>query len=322
MNGKKPSTSGVMLTVSLRSALHYGHRAPPQPLGELLRLLPLAVQQSVCMAFTGQSSVRGRRPAWLRQATDIRLVEYAGSDMTVLKFEVPRLGDAAAELYRRREEWPSKPAVDDTGFDLLADVLCDVANEDSDSDRFDQPLLQRIVRFKRAMQSGFQEIAITGNRYGPDHPCLVNEAVVETARRLCSNTPSPQQARIVGNLDVIRASTRTFALKLDNGEEIRGLLATGDVEKLASLFRRRVMVLGKAVFRPSGRLLRIDADEVVPAAVNDRLFSVPPKPQHRALDVRNAAGQHRRKKGLSAVFGRWPGNETDEEIEQALRELS
>ncbi|MCH7990713.1 MAG: hypothetical protein IID46_16355 [Planctomycetes bacterium] len=312
----------IVQTITLKSDQHYGRKAPPGPLGELLRELPHAVRQSIRMAFTGRSRSRGKSPAWLLAASDIRLVDYSGNDETVLHFEVPPLGEAAAELYQQQELWPTKPDANDTGFDTLADVICDVAANNLDSDKFDRPLLGRLIRFRKTVHEAFQEISITGNRYTPDHPCVLNESIIETAKCLYSNTPPSQQTRVVGNLDMIRASTQTFALKLDDGEEIRGVLVAGEFGELTNLFQNRVMVLGKAIYRASGRLLRIDADEVTPASDEDRFFSTVPQPTRQKLDVRQVLREQQHKKGLAAIFGKWPGDETEEEIEQALQELS
>ncbi len=311
-----------MITVILKSQRHYGHRAPPGQLGELLRELLRAVQQSIQMAFTGRSRLRGRRPAWLTQAADIRFVAYSGEDETVLYFEAPRLGEAAQELYEQQELWPTRPDANDTGFDLLADVIDDVARNNSDSDKFDRPLLECLARFRNAVNGEFQEMVITGSRYTADRPCVLNESIIRTAKGLSSNTPLPQRVRIVGELDMIRASTQTFALKLDDGEEIRGVMVSGDVGELKNLFQKRVMVLGKAIYKASGRVLRIDADEVTPATEEDRFFSTVPQPARQKLDVRESVRKQQHKRGLAAVFGKWPGDETDEEIDQALQELS
>jgi hypothetical protein len=95
-----------------------------------------------------------------------------------------------------------------------------------------------------------------------------------------------------------------------------------DVDTLSACFRKSVLVLGKAVYRPSGRLLRIDASEMRLADESDRFFSKVPLPRHVTVDVRSLARRNSQKNGMAAVFGKWPGDETDEQIEAALRELS
>jgi len=316
----------IMKTVEqqiiLRSDQHYGKKVPPGPLGRVLGEIPKAVRQSVRMAFDGRSTLSGKRPGWLETASDIRFIDYSGDDETILHFELPLLGEAAPELYEQGELWPTKPSPKDTCFDLLADIVVDVAKNNPDSDKFDRPMLNRLTKFNGSINAAFREVAITGQRYTVSHPGILNREVIDTARTFSSNTPDSQQARVVGCLDMIRASTQSFALMLDDDEEVRGVLVNGDIVHFTALFKKRVMVLGKAVFRASGRLLRIDAEEIALAQDDDTFFSSVPKPTRQKLDVHQIVRDQQHKKGLAAIFGKWPGDETDEQIEQALQEMS
>src|SRR5258708_29202720 len=99
----------VILSVILKSDRHFGQKVPAHPFGEVLRVLPGAVRQSVRMAFEGRSHAAGKRPRWLQAAADIRFLGHSGDDDTLLKFELPRLGDAAPVLYEQKELWPTRP---------------------------------------------------------------------------------------------------------------------------------------------------------------------------------------------------------------------
>jgi hypothetical protein len=92
------------------------------------------------------------------------------------------------------------------------------------------------------------------------------------------------------------------------------------VAALGAWFGRDVAVNGTAVYRASGRLLRVDADVVEPAREGDEVFSrVPaalPLLQHvEALRAPSAA------KGtwLRDVIGAWPGDEPFDELLAELR---
>jgi hypothetical protein len=163
---------------------------------------------------------------------------------------------------------------------------------------------------------------IAGRRFEEHRRSALDEGVIATARELSSSTPRPQAARIMGRLDMIRASTHSFALQLDDATEIRGVLTEGEMDELAEFFQREILVIGRAVFRPSGNLLRIDATEFHPASEGDHFFSTLPTAHSRPLDVREVSRQQDQKRGVAAIFGQWPGDETDEEIEAALREMS
>ena len=315
--------SHITQTITLTSDQHYGRRLPSGALGQALRAIPAAVERSISMAFRGRSRVRGPRPGWLQAAADIRFIDHLGDDASILVFEVPRLGDVAPELYRRQEFfWSSHPGPDDTGFDLLGDVLTDVANRDENSDRYDPPLLRRLAAFRIVLDRGFDEMRIIGHRYTADRPARLTRETVTSARELYCRRLMAQRVRIVGILDRIRASTQAFTLKLEDGEEVQGVLAEGDIGTLEDLFRRPVLVLGRAVYRAAGHVLRIEADEIQPATDRDRFFVTLPRPRRRRLDMRDSLREQGHKKGVGAILGQWPGDETDDAIEQALEEMS
>lgn len=308
--------------ITLRSSQHFGRRVPSKALGHLLAILPDTVRQSVRMAVEGRSRAKGKRPDWLRAAGDIRFLGHEGEDDTVLHFEAPILGDAAPRLYEQQELWPAKPAPEDSGFDILADVLLDVAARNVDSERFDRQLLDQIYNLRHVLNGTFHEMALTGCRHSAEQPVVVTPSVVEMARNLYANTPLPRQARIAGQLDMLRGSTQSFAVLLDDGQEIRGVLKEGDIERIGPLLNRRVLVLGTAIYRPSGRLLRVDAEEVTPASGREDFFSTIPRPVWKQFDLQDTVREQRHKMGIAAVIGKWPGEESDEQIEQSLKELS
>jgi len=158
-------------TITLTSDYHYGHSVPSDRLGKLLVDIQESVRHSVAMAFRGQSATRGRCPVWLNAATDLRLVGYSGQDETMLEFQVPTLGTAAPSLYQQHEFfWTERPAPEDTGFDLLGDVLTDISEDKDDSDRFDLRLLRQLQRFGPMLDRDFRDIRITSRRHPPEQP--------------------------------------------------------------------------------------------------------------------------------------------------------
>jgi hypothetical protein len=303
----------VTQTITLTSDHHYGRRLPPQAFGYALTVLPTVVRQSISMAFRGRSAVQGVRPRWLQSAADIRFVDHEGADETKLFFEVPRLGDAAAELYRQQEFWPSRPDPSVTGLDLFVDVVRDVADQNEDSDRFDQNLLGKLLGFKHVLNDTFRDVRVESTRVHGSM-AVINTAVLLTAQQFRENTPLPQRVRVVGTLDMVRASTQSFALRLDDGQEIRGVLVSGSVVSAASYLNSRVLVLGRAVYRASGRLLRIDADEITTASGGSSFWSRLPAPRSRRLDASSFHVPQGPRSGAAAIVGKWPGDETDEEI--------
>ena len=309
-------------TITLTSDEHYGRELPSRTLGRALTAIPTVVRQSVSMAFRGHSGVRGPRPRWLEAAADLRFIDHKGDDESVLVFEAPTLGEAAPELYEQRESWPTRPDPGDTGLDLLGDVVRDVAARNEDSDRFDRSLLGRLASFGIVLGGGIREIRLGSNRHDAAPPAIITPEVVRTAREFRKSTPAPQRVRVVGTLDMVRPSTQSFAMHLDDGQEVRGALVSGSIEDAAACLGRRVLVLGRAIYRASARLLRIDADEIAAADGEPSFWSRVPPARRRKFDLAAYHKPQGPNSGMNAIIGRWPGDETDEEIQAALDRLS
>lgn len=305
----------------LQSNEHYGRRVPPHALGEILRTLPGLIRGSVRMSFEGRSTARGRKPDWLEAASDVRFIDHDGDDETTLYFETPILGEAAPKLYEQSELWPSRPDPEDTAFDLLADVLEDVRRHVSDSQRFDQPLLQKLHGMKHGLNGTFQSCLLNARRYPEDRPATLDKTVIDNADDLSHSTPDPKQVRVAGLLDMIRASTNTVGVKLDTGEEIRGVLLNQNAAQIHDLLNQKITLLGKAIFRPSGSLLRVDVAEVRVMEQEDVFFLLKPTPQLQTVEKINTTNKQRRTSNVAAIIGRWPGDESDAEIQRILQEM-
>ena len=132
----------------------------------------------------------------------------------------------------------------------------------------------------------------------------------------------PQRVRLVGKLAGFSAGTRTFDLVLDDGRQIAGALVAGEMSGIARLIDQRVLVLGMAIYRPAGDLVRIDADEVGLASDESDFFSAVPRTAGERFDLDEVLSEQCHKRGVSAIIGQWPGDETDDEVAAALKELS
>ena len=318
--------SVVVHKVILQNNEHYGRKLPPQHLGILFVELPLAIRATVSMAFRNRSHVSGRRPGWLDRAADVRFVGHEGNGKSVLYFEAPQLGEAAAEVYAQPSLFPDtddRPDKEDTAFDVFGDVLADVRTRNADSEHYDRSLLDRITQFNRVFKKGpYSEVDFTSRRFPEETPARLTPELVESAKSLLGRTPSPQRVRIVGQLDGLTASTQRFSVLLDSGEKVTGNFADDQVDAMQKLWRQRVLVLGTAIYRASGRLLRIDAEAVKPGDNEPTIFSRMPSPPGTRIDTARLRKPQGAKSGINAVIGKWPGKETEQEITAILEELS
>jgi hypothetical protein len=300
----------------------YGADVPLAISSALLRRLEETARPCVRMAVEGSSAAVGAVPSWLERASDIRTVgftERAGN--TILHLKAPMLGEAAWEVFQQQKLWPGMAVPEDTAIQLIGKVSSVVGQREVASDMYDQPLLKHLTHWRSLFKRQVKELRIPSGSdpAGSLVPVTLDIKVVENAGNLSAQMPSPRQVRVVGKLDMVRHSTRSFALQMSGGEEVRGVLVDGDPALLQTHFGREITVFGKAVYRPSGTLLRIDAQEIDAGVEGREAFSKVPEPLTRVQKsdrrIYTARG------GVAAFFGTWPGDETDEELLAALGEL-
>ncbi len=277
------------------------------------------------MAIEGASAAPGRPPAWLERASDIRFVDYGHEgDDTLISLRLPSLGAAAEELYRQSQLWDTRPNPDDTAFEVFRHVIDEVASENDESSWYDRQLLTRLSRMRQVFSSPLNAICLSAayDVASLAKASRLNERVADTAARLGATTPPSRHVRIAGVLDMIRHSTRGFSLRLESGEELHEAMESAEgLSALPGFFGKPVLIPGRAIYRPSGRLLRIDAAGVEDGAGAPSLFArVPLAQSSRPSASSRLKTSETGRRGVPAFFGTWPGEETDADMDALVRE--
>jgi len=299
-------------------------RVPADVLLETVDALLEGARQATRFFVEGESTRKGPRPAWLDAACRIDITALtAGS--AAIALEAPALSDAAADrfggarqvaLFAEPQQMidPSSSAVD-----IFGGVLASVVRGDRDRVLADHALLDTCVRFARAARDGFEGVQLEGIA-GLDAPLVVRQRDVSTIERLRDETPEPQAVRLSGVLDTISATKSDVVLTLPDGTAVAARLDGHDKERLKALFGVSVVVSGMARYRPSGKLLVIDVEYLGPARDGDAVFESAPRAAQAKRPVATLLPQDETT-GVSAFFGTWPGDETDEELLDALEAI-
>jgi len=303
----------------------HGKYARPEAVGGVLSRIGATLRDAVRMSVLHSSRRVGRPMSELSHAWHIRSGgQTAGPDQaTRLLFKAPTLKDAAPALFDQGLLWEDGPNPEDTAFDLMGAVLRDVARQKRDSQWYDVDLLNRIGRFSGVLQRGVNQIQLGGHQLEARSTPAINRLLTDAAKTLVTETPEPRRTRMTGMLDMIRVSDRVFELVLKDGQRARAVWVRHEVVELAKYLNSDVTIEGKAVFRPSGGLLRMEAEAIAKAGEKDRHFSVMPRPAQPM--GRRAGVSVELKRGESpfaAIYGKWPGEESDAEVRAALEEIS
>jgi hypothetical protein len=276
--------------------------------GVLRDLADLVVEGSsraARLAAEGRSTARGGAPVWLAEASDVRLVGFRDGSL-VLDVTARPLAEIAPGVF--------PTSTGETAFDLLMIAVDDALEGRRDSERLDLGMLQTLVKARSLFGRGARRLRLT--RVGGTSIELA-ESAAERFQRLATETPPPKVDRIVGHLDSLTMSTRTCLLKLSDGTSLKGNVgASVDLDHLKGLLGLDVVVEGIIAFRPSGRPQRIEVDHVAAAQGRDALWERAPHGELPGEQLILPSDE------LGPSFGQWPGDEDDEQVFAALREIS
>jgi hypothetical protein len=275
------------------------------------------------MGFLHSSRAGGRLSRALQAASDVRFAGCSSTsgDFTDVCFELPVFGEVAPELFAQGQLWDDGPKPESSAFDLLGDAVIDIGAGRANSDHFDKPLLSRVGRYGVLFKMGLHGVALVGE--GKRTVAQINAAVVESAHQLSRRTPASRRVRVTGKLDLIGASQGVMKLHLRPGEIVTALwTGQGDLEQFKHCFNADVVVEGTGVFRPSGTLLRVEADAVAVASSQDDFFREVPKSLEAAdydslLRVRPGE-----RSAYHKIIGVIPAEESDEEFAAAIEAFS
>jgi hypothetical protein len=260
----------------------------------------------------------------LERASDIRTLGFSGRNGdTILHLKAPKLADAAPKLFEQKSLWAGSASPDDTALQIIGKIATAVRRQEAGSDLYDHALLKHFSHWNALFRHSLQSVNFhTGvTAAAPLSP--LDGQVVKNALLLSDQTPSPRQVRLVGKLDMVRHSTRSFGLLLADGAEIHGVLVDGALGLLQDYFGKDITILGKAIYRPSGTLLRVDASEILPPAGSRQAFSSVPPALRRTGGIERKQSMPRQtsRNGVASFFGTWPGEETDQDLLRALEEV-
>ena len=283
-------------------------------LRDVVALLVQGTERSLRYRLEGRSTAPGALPSWLRPASDFQLIAI-GEAQGTRTFEV----HAQPLLESMPERFSQGTLFDDldprkSPLELFEDALEDALLAKGDSDAFDYALLQTCADVRSILGAGIDSFEIKNGR-----TLLMDPESIARVVALAREPFSARRVRLAGRLESIQYSECRYTLTLADGARIAGTARDLGTETLRDWFGHQVVVTGTADFRPSGRLLRINAEEFEAATDQDlQIFAAIPRPLKTAAPSERveAAG------GFAALLGQWPGDEPTEQLLAQLRQMA
>ena len=316
-----------MLESSLEAPLHtcelrltgpsiHGTSAAAPLIRDVLSAFVDGAQQAVRLRVEGRSRVRATTPGWLTRASAFDIDTTNGLNRLLLSAAPVVM--AVPEKFQQLDAFSPFDATASC-LDLLVASLGEAARGEGNSELFDDGLIETFSKMDRLFRHGLEHLDIVNGRM-----LRIDRTALETIDRLRKKTPEDRRVVVAGRLETIGHASRLFELDLSSGERVKGIVVNDEVtsERIASLFGKPVTVSAIAKFRPSGTLLRLEADRVSVAGPNDlAVLAAVPKPFLPGLEP-HSRRPPRAVGWLDSIYGKWPGDETDQQISEGLKERS
>ncbi len=303
--------------VRVKGPHHSGTKISAAMLCDLLALLVEGCRGAVRVWVEGRSFAHGAVPGWLTRSAGFSVVGL-GEGNTLLVAEAPPLAEVApAQFSQATQLLFVDPTLSCLG--VFERSLAEATAGREDTDRYDQALLKTFRGFAKLLGHGLDGVEI-GNG-AATKSVNVGRPELDSIERLIGKTPPSQYVRVTGRLEQVRPGDVISMLIPKAGGDVKVLIEDTDAGDLASLFGKEVVVAGTAYFRPSGSVLRLEASSIALAAGEVDTWSNAPRPILGASRPARWSAQGPGS-GLNAIIGRWPGEETDQELQAALAEVS
>lgn len=272
----------------------------------------LRFSQSVLLSYVeGNSTIkRGQDPAWLKELLDYNFTAIKEGS-TILEMEAPPLKSVlkSLQLPIYQDFDPNEFNKKNSAIDLSMHVLNAAVNS-QDSVILDKNLLKEIQKFKSLLTTETSGILIDGNK-----ALEINRSSLAEIKVLEDKTPESIQAKVTGKLESIKHSKSQLEI-ISNTDKIRANLSESlKFDDVFPLFGKDITAKGIAHFNPTGRVSSFEIQKVDLASEKDEFFRQAPQLIFKEFDIKRLSSKSQYKGGkLSRILGKWPGDESTEEI--------
>ena len=207
-----------------------------------------------------------------------------------------------------------------TPVSLIIQTFNAALDEAGDKNLLDEPIVNELIQFKRFFKTDNEQIYLSNRGSIPE--ANFSKKSIEKIESLYRETPKPENSIINGTIDEMKYSRSQLVLITKKNERVVVMQKSKElIDEIKSFFGKNITVRGKAYFKPGGQLSYVDMESFSEPQSGDEFFSK--KPQQILIQQQIALQLKAGKKNnpLDDIFGKWPGNETDEEFKEMLKSL-
>jgi len=273
-------------------------------------------QKALLLQLFGYSKILF--PKKLQKYLNIFLTSTSSKENeTMLTLDAAYFKDFPVQLELFRDKSYLK---DLTPMALVIKTFNAALDEDEDKSLLDEPIIDELLKFRSFFKTDTERIFLSNRNSIPE--VKLSGKKINKIENLYKTIPSPQKTVINGIIDEMKFSRKQLVMLTSDKQKIVVIPPSSDFfEKIKDYFGKEIIISGVANFKPGGQLSYVNLESFNPAGVADKFFSRKPDKTPLQQQIAIQIKQGKKSNPIDDIFGKWPGNETDEEFEQMLKEL-
>lgn len=272
-------------------------------------------KKALLLQLYGYSKVS--MPKSLNKYLNVFLTQTKGDDgSTILTLEAENFQNIPVQLDLFREKQELNML---TPMALVIQAFT-AALSDDDNGMIDEPMIDELLKFRKFFQTDTEKVLLTNRSTIPEVEFTRKE--IDKIENLFKKIPPPQKTTVAGVVDEMKYTREQVILTTADHKKIVVVVAKELFNGLKEFFGQQIAITGMAHFKPGGQLSYIKMESFNEA--DERMMKMFSKKPHKMSIQQQIALQIREGKKpnpIDEIFGKWPGNETDEEFEKMLKDL-
>lgn len=272
-------------------------------------------KKALLLQLYGYSKVS--MPKSLNKYLNVFLTQTKGDDgSTILTLEAENFQNIPVQLDLFREKQELNML---TPMALVIQAFT-AALSDDDNGMIDEPMIDELLKFRKFFQTDTEKVLLTNRSTIPEVEFTRKE--IDKIENLFKKIPPPQKTTVAGVVDEMKYTREQVILTTADHKKIVVVVAKELFNGLKEFFGQQIAITGMAHFKPGGQLSYIKMESFNEA--DERMMKMFSKKPHKMSIQQQIALQIREGKKpnpIDEIFGKWPGNETDEEFEKMLKDF-
>lgn len=303
-------------TIKLKGFQIENGKIPFSLLKELGEQLTRLAESTVLSYVEGNSKInRGKTPEWLSSAIEFNWTGIREGS-TILDIEAPFLSESIGNIQLPIfQDFEGTRFNETSALDLSFFAYEQALKNQQKSFLLDKNLLKEIAKLNRILQHDEAEIIFESN----GNKSEITRDTLSEIKVLEEKTPPSIKAKITGKLDVLQHSKSQLEL-VTKGKKIRAKLSEKlNFDDVFQLFGEEVSISGEANFNPAGKITSFEIQAIKKADSSDEYFRNLPQPIFKEFDLKRIVeAKAYRGSNIDKVMGKWPGDESTDELLELL----